>query len=171
MALFQKKYFPCFKRIKVQFFRRKKVYFLTLTVRVNKPHSLLDCDFNVVLTFKILNDVVRLSQISAFECLNIILTDSMYTHYPAPAASPSLHFIPSKTMLQYYTLYPFGSAPAGKLPARLDFLLEKQTRRGSAKMVRWQIGEHGNTETSELESQEAGDKATAGLTQSLTSVN
>ena len=92
----------------------------------------------------------------------------VYTHYPAPAASPSLHFIPSKTMLQYYTLYPFGSAPAGKLPTRLDFLLEKQTRRGSAKMVRWQIGEHGNTE---LMSQEAGDKATAGLTQSLTSVN
>ena len=146
MALFQKKYFPCFKRIKVQFFRRKKVYFLTLAVRVNKPHSLLDCDFNVFLTFKILNDVVRLSQISAFECLNIILNRPNVYFTPPPPPPPSLHFIPSKTMLQYYTLYPFGSAPAGNLPARLDFLLEKQTRRVSAKMVIWGIGEHENTE-------------------------
>ena len=72
----------------------------------------------------------------------------LYTHCPRPRRLPltSLHFIPSKTMLQYYTLYPFGSAPAGNLPARLDFLLEKQTRRVSAKMVSWGFGEHENTE-------------------------
>ena len=53
---------------------------------------------------------------------------NIYQAYPLP---PSLRthyiFIPSKTMLQYYThLAEFQPAPA---MARLDFLLEKQTRK------------------------------------------
>ena len=90
----------------------------------------------------------------------------LYIHCPRAHRPPpplaSLHFIPSKTMLQYYTLYPFGSAPAGELPARPDFLLEKQTRRGSAKVV-CGLGEHGITENRNSVKREASNKATQNL--------
>ena len=88
---FRKKYFPVSKGLKFSSSEGRKFIFW-LKPSVNKPHSLFGCDFNVFLTFKILNDVVRLSQISAFECLNIILNRHYgHVHSLPPPPPPPPH--------------------------------------------------------------------------------